>query len=188
MAAVRRGARRFRANQSGAAAVEFGLVALPFLMMSFFIINIGMYYFTVNSIDKGVSDATRQILTGNAQTTNMTVGAFRTMVCTQANMGGSYIDCSKLNIMITSSSVSWADLINKSGAQSCTTNGNLNGSTGNVGDLLSQYTGSTSAFVFVLACYNWSGSQILPYWTLATLADGSTVIQSASAFQTEPYS
>lgn len=183
-----RRARSFAGNQSGATAVEFGLVALPFLMMTFFIINIGMYYYTVNSIDKGLKDATRQILTGTAQTTAMTVGGFRSLVCTQANMGGSSIDCSQLNILMTATTTNWATLIAQAGGQSCVTGGNLTNSTGASTDLLSAYTSGTAAYVLVTACYKWQGSAYLPFLNLGTFGDGSTLIQSVMAFQTEPYS
>lgn len=180
----------FGADQSGATAVEFGFVALPFLMMVFFIINIGLYYFAINSLDKGVIDASRQILTGSAQTSGLTVGQFKTLVCNQANVGGSAIDCSKLSILVTSSTVSWADLINKAGGQSCTSNGSLSAGTGQSTDLLSTYTtsGSNNVFVLVTACYGWSGSKILPFFTFNKLSDGTTLIQSANAMAVEPFS
>ena len=187
-AAVREVPASFASDDSGATAVEFGVVALPFLMMVFFIINIGFYYFTINSLDKGVSDATRQVLTGTAQSNNMTVGQFKSLICSQANIGGGTIDCTKLTILITSSTTGWADLIAKAGAQSCTSNGTLNASTGQASDLLAAYTNGTSAYVMVTACYSWNGSKLLPYFNFSRLSDGTTLMQSAIAFETEPYS
>ncbi len=187
---ARRRIGKFGSDQSGATAVEFGMVAAPFLMMIFFIVNIGFYYFAINSLDKGVTDASRQILTGNAQISGMTVGQFKKLVCSQANMGGGFIDCSKLNMLITSSTVSWADLINKAGGQSCTANGSLSAGTGQSTDLLSTYTtaGSNNVYVLVTACYGWSGSKFLPFFTFNKLSDGTTLLQSANAIAVEPFS
>jgi len=178
----------FRNDESGAAAMEFGLIAVPFVVMCFFVINIGMYYFTVNSIDNGILGATRQVLTGTAQTSGMTVGGFQQLVCTDANIGGSNIDCTKLHILLASTTTNWGALETAATTMSCVNNGSLSAGTGSSTDLLSAYTSGSAAYVIAIACYEWTGSQYLPFFPWATLSDGSTLIQSAIAFQTEPYS
>lgn len=178
----------FKSNQSGATAVEFGLVAFPFMLLTFMTINVGLFYFTVNSLDKGASDAVRSILTGTAQTSGLKVGDFRSLVCTQANLGGSAIDCSKLSVLMASSTTNWADLETKISAISCTSAGNLTAGTGNSTDLLSTYVNGNSAYVFVTLCYQWELSRYLPFWNFGSFSDGSMLIQSSLAFKTEPYS
>jgi len=84
--------------------------------------------------------------------------------------------------------VNWADLANRTAGQSCVSNGNLTGSTGNAADLLSAYVNGQSAYVLVTACYRWDDARNLPFWNIGNFANGAMLIQSSIAFQTEPYS
>lgn len=186
--AVVRKLRAFQSNRSGATAVEFGLVAMPFVLMVTLTINVGMYYYTINSLDKGAADAVRSILTGTAQTAGLTVGDFRTLVCNQNTANGSVIDCTKLTVLMASSTTSWSDLQTKIGPLACTTAGGLTASTGNATDLLSTYVNGQSAYVFVTLCYQWELAKYLPLFKTAAFTDGAMLIQSSIAIKTEPYS
>ena len=62
-------------NDSGSAAIEFAMVALPFFMFVLGIIGVGLYYFTSNALEHGVEAASRKILTGEAQKGDLTVAA-----------------------------------------------------------------------------------------------------------------
>ncbi len=63
---------RWRADASGATAIEFGIVALPFSMFAYGIILIGLYFFTTFSLENALERASRLIRTGQAQKMNMT--------------------------------------------------------------------------------------------------------------------
>lgn len=171
--------RRFAKDVSGATSVEFGFVALPFFMMVFGIINIGMYYYTVNSVDRGLEDATRRIRTGELQNCSASVGDFKTLMC---NSASGYIDCNKLNLLIQSAP-DWGGLV----AQSCQSVGGLTPSSGTPGQDLSDLAGNQNAVVLITACYEWETAQYLPFLKLGTLSNGSMLIQSTSAFRTEPF-
>jgi len=178
----------FKDSESGTTAIEFGFVALPFFLMVFLIINSALFWYAQNSLDKGIADATRQVLTGTAQNTNMTVAGFQSLVCQQANLSGSYIDCSKLRVIMASSTVSWADLAAKQPGSPCLSSGKLGGSTGAGTDLLSVYTGNASTYIWVTACYQWELSRTLPKFAVGPFSDGAMLIQSTMAFKSEPYS
>lgn len=186
--AVARKLKTFNSNRSGATAVEFGLVAFPFVLMVTLTMNVGMYYYTINSLDKGAADAVRSILTGTAQTAGYTVNDFRTLVCNATTASGSSIDCTKLTVLLASSNTSWSDLQTKIGAQACTTGGGLTSATGSGTDLLSKYVNGQSAYVFVTLCYQWELAKYLPLFKSSVFTDGAMLLQSSQAIKTEPYS
>jgi hypothetical protein len=170
-------------DRSGAAAVEFALVAIPFFMFVLGVLGIGLYFFTSNALDRGVEEAARAIRTGQAQKSNVTVGQFKNSVCSQA---GSYIDCSKLSVIVQSAA-SWSGIT----PQACVdSNNNLVGSTGASGDLLSQYAGSAKTVVLVTLCYQWDLAQMFSFLKLGsgTNGTGPAIVQSATTFRSEPYS
>lgn len=177
--------------QSGATAIEFALVVTPFLMMIFGIINSATYFFTVNSLDKGVHDASRQIRTGefrfsgpvvNGQPTALNIGGLRTAICNAAVTGGANIDCNKLNILVKNNGGTWTGLTR----QSCETAGTLTPSTGAAADPLANYVGGASTVVMVTACYQWDLPQYLPFLKLTNFGN-ALLIQSSTAFRAEPY-
>ncbi len=93
---------RFRRAQDGAAAIEFGIVALPFFGLLFAIIETALMFWTNQVLEESLSQASRRLLTGEATkryiSANPTVNAqaFRDDICALAPMG--LIDCSKLFI------------------------------------------------------------------------------------------
>jgi Flp pilus assembly protein TadG len=60
---VRRFLSRFRKNQDGGAAVEFSLVALPFLGMMMAVVELGVFFFASRYFEDGMFNASRQIMT-----------------------------------------------------------------------------------------------------------------------------
>lgn len=94
--------RRFRREQGGVAAVEFGLVAVPFFALLFAIIETGLMFWTNEVLEESLSQASRRLLTGQAvsryTSSNPATNAeaFRNDICAVAPLG--LIDCSKLYI------------------------------------------------------------------------------------------
>ena len=93
----RRSASRLVRNEDGAAAVEFALVAVPFLLFVLGLLGMGLYFLASTSLEYGVEAAARKLRTGEAEKGNMTVGKFRELVCEAA---GSYIDCGKVSTIV----------------------------------------------------------------------------------------
>ncbi|HXD46350.1 MAG TPA: TadE/TadG family type IV pilus assembly protein [Pseudolabrys sp.] len=90
-------ARRFARRQDGAAAVEFALVALPFLALTFAIIETALVFFAGQTLEAAVAESARLIMTGQAQNANYTAADFKTQVCNRiAGLfdcnGGVYVD------------------------------------------------------------------------------------------------
>lgn len=74
--------RNFARAQDGAAAVEFALVAAPFLALIFAILETAMVFFSGQSLEAAVAASARLIMTGQAQTAAYTQSAFKDAVCT----------------------------------------------------------------------------------------------------------
>lgn len=72
--------RRFREEEDGATAIEFAMVAGPFFLLMFAIIETCLYFFAGQYFESGIDEVTRKIRTG--QLKNVTTAAdFRTEVC-----------------------------------------------------------------------------------------------------------
>src|SRR5882757_5240178 len=74
-------ARRFVRKQDGAAAVEFALVAAPFLALVFALLETAFVFFANQTLEATAADAARLIMTGQAQTAGYSQSDFKTAVC-----------------------------------------------------------------------------------------------------------
>ena len=89
--------RRFTKDQSGATAVEFGIVAVPFFALLFAILETAMAFFAAETLETAVSNASRLIRTGRSQQQGLTAQTFKDKVCGQLDYlfscaSGLYID------------------------------------------------------------------------------------------------
>ena len=73
--------RAFRRRDDGAAAVEFAMVAAPFLAVLFAIMETAIVFFAGQTLETAVADSSRLILTGQAQSTGLTQATFKEAVC-----------------------------------------------------------------------------------------------------------
>lgn len=92
--------RLLRRDESGATAVEFALVGLPFFALLGAIFEIGMCVFTQQNLDNAVDRASRMVFTGAFQEgSDGTPGRdrFKAAVCASAAV----FDCSKLLVEVT---------------------------------------------------------------------------------------
>jgi Flp pilus assembly protein TadG len=73
--------RRFARGNDGIAAVEFGIVAAPFLALMFAIMETAIVFFASQTLETAVADSARLIMTGQAQQSNFTQAQFKSAVC-----------------------------------------------------------------------------------------------------------
>ena len=90
---------RFRRDRSGATAVEFALIALPFFGLIFAIIQTSIVMFASQALQTMTSDASRKIMTGQLSGTS-TLKAFRDELCDQEE--DVIFDCSKILVQVKS--------------------------------------------------------------------------------------
>lgn len=76
--AVKR-AKHYTKNRDGATAIEFALLAIPFFMLLFAILELAVIFFISSTLSHAVSESGRQIRTGNFQ--NCGQAAFKAAVC-----------------------------------------------------------------------------------------------------------
>ena len=184
--AAKLGLARLKTDETGATAIEFAIVATPFFMFIFGLIGISMYFFVMTSLDKGVDKQSRLIRTGQANSNNnihnhpMTVDDFKNDVCATA---GTWIKCPSVQVFVQHFP-DWTSVQPQaclSGSGQIVTN-NANGS-----DAIAAYSGTASDVVLVTTCYKWDFIKGIPYIKLGNMSDNSMMMQSTTAFRTEPY-
>lgn len=184
-----RNPRSFLRRDDGTTAIEFAMVAIPFFMFIFGLMGVSTYFFIMTSIEKGMDQASRLVRTGQAQASDMTVGDFRKTICRKANsksetdtVDSGWVKCNNLQIFVQTYG-SWADVV----PTSCLNNNQAVVNTAKDSDKIADYSGEANAIVLVTACYRWKMAGRLPYINLGQMSDGSMMMQSATAFRTEPY-
>ena len=73
--------RRLLRATEGSAAVEFGMVALPFLMMMFAILELGLVFVTDSVLENATIETGRLVRTGQASAQSMTAETFKSSLC-----------------------------------------------------------------------------------------------------------
>jgi Flp pilus assembly protein TadG len=101
--------KRFRRDETGVTAVEFGLLAPIFFLLMFMILETALHFFQQQILETAVGDAARMIMTGQAKSASMTQAQYKTKVC---GLLPAMFDCStKCQVDVrTAASFSLADL------------------------------------------------------------------------------
>jgi Flp pilus assembly protein TadG len=169
-----RALRRFVRRQEGAAAVEFALVATPFLALLFAILETAMVFFAGQTLEAAASDSARLIMTGEAQTKSFSAADFKTEVCNR--MYGLF-DCTNGVYVDVKSYTSFAAV----NTAYPVNNGKLD--TANMG----YSPGGPSTIVVVSLYYEWPIYVSLLGNNLANLDGNKRLLAATSVFRVEPY-
>ncbi|MDF2798246.1 MAG: hypothetical protein K0R85_990 [Devosia sp.] len=94
-----RAGRAFAADNGGAVAVEFALLALPFFAIIGAILQTSLVFLSTQVLETAVQDASRLIRTGQAKTAGFDLVRFRGEVCNR--LYGLFPDCSGLHVRVT---------------------------------------------------------------------------------------
>ncbi|MCK7614070.1 TadE/TadG family type IV pilus assembly protein [Roseibium sediminicola] len=73
--------RSFRRDQRGTTAIEFSFVAIPFFLVVFGIIEVGLSHFVNRMVDNAVISASRMIRTGQASNASYDEEDFKSDIC-----------------------------------------------------------------------------------------------------------
>jgi Flp pilus assembly protein TadG len=73
--------RRFKTDDKGATAVEFGLIAVPFFALMFAILETALAFFAQQLLEEAVHSASRAVRTGQAQQADLTAKGFKDSIC-----------------------------------------------------------------------------------------------------------
>ena len=163
---------RFLRNRSGATAVEFALVALPFFALIYAILETGLVFFAQEVLQTAVTQASRSIMTGQAQTQNISATTFQQSVCTQATSlftcGNVYVNVQKF------SSFTSATMLNP------LNNGNFN-------TAMNYNTGGPGDIVVVQVFYQWPVFLGPLGFNLTNMNGNYRLLQATAVFRNEPY-
>ena len=166
--------RRFARGNDGIAAVEFGIVAAPFLALMFAIMETAIVFFASQTLETAVADSSRLIMTGQVQTGNFTETKFKQAVC--AKILGLF-DCAN-GIKIDVKKYAGFSSINNSKPIDAK------------GNLLTNFgydPGKQGDIVVVRLMYEWPIYVSLLGFSLSDLSGGKRLIMATAAFRNEPY-
>jgi Flp pilus assembly protein TadG len=166
-------------SESGAAAVEFALVAFPFFYVMGSICETGIMLFAEYSIQAGVQEAARQIKTGQAQNSSLSAANFKTKIC---DITGIVIDCeSKLTVYVRPASSFTALASLMPGYM------NVGAKPDGTPNPTSYSCGSPEQAAGVIATYDWEFT--MPFMTfLGNFNGGKTRrLAGVAIFQNEPF-
>jgi len=170
-----RAARHFARQQEGAAAVEFALVAVPFLALTFAIIETALVFFAGQTLESAASEAGRLVMTGQAQNGGFSQADFKNAVC--ADLAGGLFDCAN-GVYVNVTSYASFSAVNTAPP---VTNGVLN--TANMA-----YTpGGPNCIVAVQLFYQWPIYVSLLGNNLSNLNGNYRLLVATSVFRNEPY-
>lgn len=162
-------------RNDGATIVEFALVIFPFLALLFAILETALVFFAGQVLETAVSDASRLVLTGQAQKGNMNQAAFKTEIC---NRLYALFDCQsgiKVDVR-TASNFSGANM-----GKPLDGNGNVDTSG------FTWQPGSQGSIVIVRVVYEWPTFVRHFGLDMADLPNGKRLLMATSAFRNEPY-
>lgn len=165
---------RFSRHQRGSAAVEFALVALPFMALMFAIIQTAIVFFATQVLETAVSDSARLILTGQAQNGGYSQSSFKSAVCARISglfncSTGLYVDVRTFSNFSTISMNSPTD------------------ASGNVIDNFVYQPGGPGDIVVVRLLYKWPITMQLWNPKIVNMAGNQRLLVTTAAFRNEPY-
>jgi Flp pilus assembly protein TadG len=167
-------ARRFVRQQEGAAAVEFALVAAPFLALLFAILETAFVFFANQTLEATAADAARLIMTGQAKNGGFSQADFKTAVC--ARVYGLF-DCANGMTVDVKTYASFAAVNNTSPV----VNGQLD--TTNMG-----YDDKGPGCIEVVKLYyQWPIYVSMYNTSLSNLSGNKRLLVATSVFRSEPY-
>jgi Flp pilus assembly protein TadG len=162
--------RRLVRKEDGSAAVEFGMVAAPFLLLVFAIMETAIVFFAGQALETAVADSARLIMTGQAQTQGFNQAAFKNAVC--AKIYGLFNCASGLYVDVkTYTSFSGVDLSMPVDAS------------GNFQNNQTYNPGGPGSIVVVRLFYQWPIYVSL----LQNMSGNKRLLVATSAFRNEPY-
>jgi Flp pilus assembly protein TadG len=173
--------RAFIKERSAATAVEFGLIAVPFMAMILEILQNAFFVYVSGALDHATVAAARQIMTGSVQNQSLTAAQFRTQILCPLLPAAMSCNNVVVNIQNYSESSGYTSFLNAT--QTSIIVPPLNNT------LTSFCPGGTGQYVYVQVFY------AMPFFIAAwlpvvtTTYNGTKVrlVSAAAAFKNEPF-
>ena len=171
--------RSVRQNEDGVTAIEFGIIAMPFLFLIVAMLETALVFMTTLDLENAVKDASRQIRTGQAQVAGLSSSQFRDLVCDQTSLIANCKTTDKLIVDVRSYDDFQAISFNPSDYYD--DEGNFTG-----GEQFSM--GSGLKVVVVQVYYKMSLFAQIPFVGLADSGPSSRMLNAIAVFRNEPFS
>jgi len=166
----------FLKARDGQAAVEMALIATPFFMLLFGIVELSLIFLVSSSLENATAEAARTIRTGTFQNgASATQASLKTTICDA--FGWMEGDCTSNLFLDVRTFASFSSVT----APNPVTGGVFNPA------VLTCNAGSPGDIVVVRAYYKWPLIAPMMSEALQTLSSGATLITSTATFRNEPY-
>lgn len=165
----------FARDSRGATAVEFALVAAPFLALIIALIQTFLVFFAQQALETIVRQSARLVMTGQVQSAQMTQAAFKQKVCDQIVI---LFNCSGLMVDMQVATA-WTS------ANTAMPTLTYDGS-GKVSNVWQYNPGDAGDIVVLRVMYEWPVVLGPLGLNLSNLSNGNRLIMSSAAFQNEP--
>jgi Flp pilus assembly protein TadG len=181
-ASLLRSSKHFALCRKGATAVEFALVAAPFLALLVALFETALVFFASRVLDEVTEEASRYILTGQAQQANLTQAQFNNYICTSTNTAAlvsALFNCNNLMVNVQNYT-SFASA--STGSPTLTFNAN-----GAVANTWTYSPGAAGSIVVLQVMYQWPIVLGPLGFNLSNLSNGKRLLVSTAVFKNEPY-
>jgi len=165
--------RHFAACTRGATAVEFALVAAPFFALLIAILQTALIFLAQQVLQTATTEAARLVMTGQAQTQNLTASQFQQDVC---GFASALFTCSGIYVNVQTFT-SFSGMTQMSPLQ----NGQFK-STG-----LSYSAGGPGDIVLLQVFYKWPIMLGPLGFNLSNMSGNNRLLTGTAVFRNEPY-
>jgi Flp pilus assembly protein TadG len=156
-------------------AVEFAMIALPFLALVFATVELGMMFLVSTTLESSAQEASRTVRTGQLQTAGLSAGDYKDSICN--NLGWLAADCQANLYVDIRTFPSFAAVTSNVPV----TNGAIDPTQ------MTFSPGAACSIVLARAFYNWT--LLAPALSGVTHMSGNHVLLTAAfAFRNEPFS
>lgn len=164
---------RFRRSENGNVAVEFAMLAIPFFILLFAVIETCVVYFATSNLDSAVAGAGRLIRIGTVQAGGMTEEEFKDEVCSRLHVISNCSSTLKIDVrnFTNFGGITFPPLVDE--------NGKI------VEDTVFQ-PGGAGDIVVVRVYYSW-GVLSPSLIGLSNLDGGGRLVAASVAFRNEPF-
>jgi Flp pilus assembly protein TadG len=167
---------RFAGARRGTSAVEFALIAAPFLATLIAILEVTIFLFAQQVLQNAATEAGRLFMTGQAQNGGTTQSQFQSQICPSISV---LFSCGSLMVNVQS-------YTSFSGVNAAEPTLTFN-SQGQVSNTWSYTPGTPGQVMVVQLIYQWPIVSGPLGYVLSNLGNGHTEMMGVSAFRVEPY-
>jgi Flp pilus assembly protein TadG len=166
--------RCFGSHQRGATMIEFTLIIVPFFVLLFGILEVGLVFWGAFELENATDDTARLVRTGQAQTGSFDEARLKQEICKRVSL---LVNCTaKLRLDVQS----FDSFSQMTPPDPLDGDGNLKGS-------FDYSLGGPQQVVLFTAFYEWPLLNFMSTMSLSNMATGNRLLRASAAFRNEPF-